>query len=328
MPLYNNSEHLSDEDMSLLVDHFDGEVQGAIAPMEDLSSMFEWKTITGMSTVFKRQIGGSVMQRIVPGVAPVANPRAQGKTSLTVDTMVIIRDQLFELSVLQQDMDTLGAIGRDHGITHGKFIDQMLLIQAIKASFAAAPTAQGTQSNTANLRLNFGAGSNIAMDQAADEDDVDLVEAKLDELILVIRNREIPLEEFRLFVKPWLFDVLLKSDRLIHRDFSEGNGDFAGRRIFYYKKVPIFESVRMPDNAIVDHPLSNDMNSAAYDVSATEAKVFALFVHKEAVWAGRSKALETKIWWNDDDKTWIIDSWQAPGAAPNRVDHALSLRTA
>ncbi len=57
-------------------------------------------------------------------------------------------------------------------------------------------------------------------------------------------------------------------------------------------------------------------------------KCAALVLGREGLLVGRSIALMGKIWENDANKSWYIDTWMAEGAIPDRWEHLAALMKA
>ena len=67
----------------------------------------------------------------------------------------------------------------------------------------------------------------------------------------------------------------------------------------------------------------NAENGDFYDGDFT--KLVAVAFGPKALLVGESKPLETKIWFSDESKQWIVDAWYSFGIAPDRVEHAARL---
>ena len=78
-------------------------------------------------------------------------------------------------------------------------------------------------------------------------------------------------------------------------------------------------------NTSAHHLLSNANNGYRYDVidSGDDRmdNVVAVLFGSEGLMVGRSISLQGKIWMNDNNKTWYIDSWMSEGAIPDRWEH-------
>lgn len=56
------------------------------------------------------------------------------------------------------------------------------------------------------------------------------------------------------------------------------------------------------------------------------ADVVAVIFGTEALMVGRSISMQGKIWWNDDNKCFYIDTWMSEGAIPDRWEQLSVVR--
>ena len=319
-----DSSHLSDHD--LLIERYAGTVEGQFHKDSVLKPFFPLRKIVGTDTITNRRIGGTELVALTPGVRPEAQSRSLGKVSLTVDTIVLARDNQSTLNQVQQDFNMLKEIGEDHGKTYAKMVDASFIIQVIKGSQDAAPTAQGSfggataAARNANLQLNFGAGKNTQLTSPGDELDADELFDAIDEIVVDFKEADIGTDEMVVVVRPVQFGVLLKNNKLTSTDYSAGNANVAMRKIYQTSGVRIVETPRIPVTEISGHPLSNAANSNAYDVNATDAKAVAVVMHPRSLLGGEAIPQMHDIWYNKEEKQWFIDTWSSYGVTPNRPD--------
>lgn len=308
--------NLSDVDVDLLLDQYGGEVESQFKKSAIMRQYAKVRPVRGTDTITNNRVGRTTLKALTPGVRPSAEATPFGKVSLTVDTVVLARDNRSMLNELQIHFDARMELAQDHGKELGYFFDQAFIIMAIKGSKAAAPVlGDGTAA-----KQSIGAGKNATLASAGDELDPDKLEAAIGGIIVAMEEEEIPVEELVVFVRPTHFDVLLKSNKLISRDFAAGNGDYAKGIIYEIKGARIVKTARIPTSAITGHYLSNAQNGNAYDVSATEAKAVAVLLHPKSLLAGETIPLTSDIWFNREEKQWFIDSFLAFGVAVNRPD--------
>ena len=117
------------------------------------------------------------------------------------------------------------------------------------------------------------------------------------------------------FVRPTQYDVLLNCDKLIDKDFSKDNGDFANGTVKTIKGVPSVMTTRIPTAAIASHLLGSD-----YNWSATEAKTVAIVTHPHSLLVGETIPLTSRVFFDNISLNWFIDSYMAYGASPRRPD--------
>lgn len=311
--LPNDSSHLSDVGVDLLLDQYGGEVESQFAKSSIMRQFVKVRPVRGTDTIVNNRVGRTQLQALVPGVRPPAYQTGFGKVALTVDTVILARDNRSMLNELQTHFDARMELAQDHGKEIGKFFDEAFIIQAIKGSHQAAPTFAGNNGA-------FGAGKAIELDAADDELDPDILEAAITDIITQMEEEDIPVEELIVLVRPKQFKVLKNHDKLLNRDFAAGNGDYAKGIIYEIDGARIVKTTRIPTAAIPNHPLSNPNNNNAYNVTAEEADAVAVILHPKSLLAGETIALTSDIWFSKEEKQWFIDSFIAFGVTVNRPD--------
>jgi hypothetical protein len=311
--LPTDSTHLSDVDLALLLEEYGGEVESQFAKASMMRNFVRVRPVRGTDTISNNRTGRTELTALVPGVRPDANSTGFGKVSLTVDTVILARDNRSMLNEFQTHFDARMELAKDHGKEIGKFFDEAFIIQAIKGSHQAAPSFTGANSA-------FGAGKAVELAQAGDEDDPDLLAAAIIDIIVQMEEEDIPVDELIVFVRPEKFQVLLNNDKLMSRDFAAGNGDYAKGIIHEINGARIEKTARIPQAAIVAHKLSNAGNGNAYNLTAEEADAVAVILHPKSLLAGETIPLTSDIWFNKEEKQWFIDSFLAFGVTVNRPD--------
>ena len=313
MTLPNTSDHLSDIPVDLLIDQYGGEVDSQFAKSSIMRQYVRVRPVKGTDTIVNNRVGKTQLQALVPGVRPPATPTGFGKVALTVDTVIIARDNRSMLNELQTHFDARMELAQDHGKELGKFFDEAFIIQAIKGSHQAAPTFAGNNGA-------FGAGKSIELAAAGDEEDPDIMEAAISEVITEMEEEDIPVDELIVLVRPKTFQVLKNHNKLLSRDFAAGNGDFAKGIIYEVNGARVVKTARIPTGAITNHKLSNAANGNAYDLTAAEADAVAVILHPKSLLAGETIPLTSDIWFSKEEKQWFIDSFIAFGVTVGRPD--------
>lgn len=311
-----DSTHLSDLDIALMIEQYGGGVESQFKKTAIMRQYADIRPVRGTDTIVNNRVGRTTLQKLVPGVRPDAENTPFGRVALTVDTVVLARDNRSMLNEFQTHFNARMELAKDHGKEIGYFFDQAFIIQAIKGAGMAAPVlGDGTAS-----KQSIGAGKSITLANPNDELDPDLLYRAIADIIVQMEEAEIPVEELVVFVRPKEFDTLLDNDKLIRSEFSSDNGDFAKGIIWSIKGARIVKTARIPTQAVTGHFLSNARNNNAYDVSATEAKCVAVLLHPKSLLAGETIPLSSDIWFNREEKQWFIDSWLAFGVTVNRPD--------
>lgn len=311
MTLPTDSSHLSDVSTDLLIEQYGGEVESQFAKSSIMRQYAKIRPIRGTDTITNNRVGKTQLQKLVPGVRPDAIATNFGKVSLTVDTVVLARDNRSMLNELQAHFDARMELAQDHGKELGKFFDQAFIILAIKGAGQSAPTG---------LNSAIGAGKSTTLAAPLDELDPDKLYTAITDIIVEMEEEDVDVGELVVFVRPAQYKVLLDNDKLLSRDFAAGNGDFAKGLIYEILGCRIVKTNRIPNAAITGHFLSNSANSNAYDVSATEAKTVAVILHPKSLLAGETIPLQSDVWFSKEEKQWFIDSFLAFGVTVNRPD--------
>lgn len=308
--------NLSDVDKTLLIEEYGGEVESQFKKSSIMRQYVKIRPVLGTDTITNNRVGRTTLKALVPGVRPPADPTPFGKVQLTVDTVVLARDNRSMLNEFQTHFDARMELAQDHGKELGFFFDQAFIIMGIKGSLAPAPVlGDGTAS-----KQSIGPGKNKVLTAPGDELDPDKLEAAITSIITDMEEEEIPTEELVLFVRPKTYKVLANSNKLLSRDFNSGNGEFSKMTIDTVGGVRIVKTARIPQQAIADHFLSNAANGNAYDVSAAQAKAVAVLMHPKSLMAGETIPLTSDMWFNREEKQWFIDSFLAFGVTVNRPD--------
>lgn len=306
-----DSTHLSDFDRADMIEQYGGMVDSQFAKKSIMRRFVPVKSIRGTDTAIARRVGRTELQALTPGVRPAANKTSFGKTSVTVDTVILARDNRSMLNEFQTDFNARAELGKDHGKELAKFFDEAFLIQAIKSAGLTAP---------ADLNGAFGDGKIEELAAANDERDPDKLYAKIAAIVTQMQEEDIDTDECAIFVRPTQEDVLLNHDKLISREFSTENGDFADGKIMTVKGCPIIKTARLPTGAITGHPLSNAENGNAYDITAEEADACAVIMHPQSLLAGETIPMTSDVFFSKVERQWFIDSFMAFGVSNRRPD--------
>jgi hypothetical protein len=310
MTLPSDSAHLSDVDHNLFLEQYGGGVESQFAKSSFVRQYAVVRNVTKTDTIVNNRVGKTTLQKLVPGVRPDATATPFGKVTLTVDTVILARDNRSMLNEFQTHFEARAELAKDHGKELGKFFDEAFIIQTIKGAGQAAPSG---------LNGAIGAGKSVTLAALLDELDPDKLYTAIAKIITDMEEEDIDTEECVILVRPTQYDVLLNNDKLLDRNFS-ANGDFAGGMFSTIKGVRVISTARIPKVAIANHRLSNVANGMAYDVSATEAKAVAVIMHPKSLLAGETIPLQSDIWFSKEEKQWFIDSFMAFAVTVNRPD--------
>lgn len=313
MPIPTDSSHLSDVDVDLFIDEYGGEVESQFAKASMMRNFVKVRSVRGTDTIVNNRVGRTQLQALVPGVRPNPTPTGFGKATLTVDTVILARDNRSMLNEFQTHFDARMELAQDHGKELGKFFDQAFIIMAIKGSHTSAPSG---------LNSAIGAGKAIELAAANDELDPDKLAAGIEAVIVDMEEEDIPVDELLVLIRPKHYKVLKDNSKLLSKDYSSDNGDYAKGIINEIAGARIEKTARFPtiSTAITDHKLSNANNSNAYNLTAEEADAVAVVLHPKSLLAGETIPLTSDVWFNREEKQWFIDSFLAFGVSVNRPD--------
>lgn len=300
----------------LYIEEYGGEVESQMIKTSIMRKYINVKSVRGTDTITNDRIGSTHLQAVLPGTRPVPTQVDFDNVSVKVDTIILARNNVHLLDDFQAHYDVRAELGKDHGKIVGRYFDEAIMIQGVKAAHIDAATTR--------LPEGWYGGTVKTLASAGDEQDPDKLQRAIEDLCQAIEENDVDLEGAAMFVNPEQFYVLLRNDKLLNSDYSLGNGDYAQGTVMRSCGIPIVKTNRLPQAATTpgDHFLSNPGNDNAYDVSATEADVVALLIMPKALLAGETIPLTSKVYYSDIELQWFIDSYLAFAATPNRAEHA------
>mgnify|MGYP003641150126 CR=1 FL=1 len=307
----------------LHVEEYGGEVETQIIKTSVMNQFVTMKPVRGTDTITNDRIGSTSLQAVSPGVRPEPGIAEFDNVSVKVDTIILARNNVHLLHDFQAHYNVRAELGVDHGKIIGRFFDESMLIQGVKAASVVAGDGTG---GTVKLPTGWNGGTTIELDSAGDELDSDKLQRAIEDLCEGIETKDVEIESAVLFVNPKQYYTLLRNDKLVDGDYSLGNGDYAKGKIMETCGVPIFKTNRLPQETVVGHYLSNAGNDNAYDVSAEESDVVALLLMPKALLAGETIPLTSDVYYVKQELQWFIDSYLAFGATPNRAEMSGQVR--
>ena len=186
MSLPTDSSHLSDLSVDLMIEEYGGFVDSQFAKSSIMRSYANVRMVRGTDTLVNNRVGKTTLKKVTPGVRPDADSTNFGKVSVTVDTVIIARDNRSLLNDFQTHFDARMELGKDHGKEIGKFFDEAFIIQGIKGAGQSAPTG---------LNGAIGAGKSTTLASAGDEDDPDKLEDAIAGIIVDMEEEDIPVDK-------------------------------------------------------------------------------------------------------------------------------------
>jgi hypothetical protein len=313
-----DSTHLSDQAVADMIEQYGGVVDSQFHKKSMMRTFVNVKSVLGTDTILNRRVGRTSLTTLTAGVRPAATKTNFGSTSLTIDTVVMARDNRSMLNEFQIDFNARKELGEDHGKELAKLFDESFLIAGIKGAAASAP---------AGLNGAFGAGTTALLGSAGDELDPTALYTAMEAGVVSMQLKDMDTDECVYFVDPTQYAVLLNNDKLISRDFSMDNGDFANGKFKTLMGVPVMATNRLPTAANAAHPLSTTANGDFYNTDAAEARTEALLLHPSAILAGETIPLTSDVYFSKIERQWFIDSLMSYGATFNRPDGSYAIQS-
>lgn len=324
----------------LYIEQYGGEVEHRILKDSFMRQFFTFKSVRGTDTITNDRMGFTALQKVSRGIRPTDSSPTFDNISVKVDTIVLARTNQFLLDDFLAHLDVRKEVGMEHGKTIGKFFDEAFIVQGIKAAQITNVSPAGVSSGGwegvtpyANVPRTapegFQGATPIMLAAANDELDPDKLERAIQDMCQKIEEKDIELSGGVVLVRPAQYYVLLRNSKLLDRDYSEMNGDYAKGKVLMANGVRIQTTNRFPATADVGttHFLSNAGNGNAYDVTANDVNCVALFLQPKALLAGETIPLTSKVYYSDIELQWFIDSYLAFGVTPNRAEMAAGIFT-
>lgn len=327
----------------LYIDQYGGEVEHRFLKESFMRGFFNFKSVRGTDTITNDRIGHGALQKVTRGTRPTDTSPTFDNISIKVDTLVLARANQFLLDDFLSHIDVRKEIGLEHGREVGKFFDESLLVQGIKACQITSQDPSGVKSGGWEDANNQGGnkpttiirtapeghqgGTPIILPAALDELDPDLLAAAIYSMCQGIEEKDVDIMDAVILVRPAQYYALLNNDKLINKDFSSANGDYALGTVLKANGVRLQRTNRFPTQAKVGvtNFLSNAGNGSSYDVTQADADCVACLITPKALLAGETIPLTSKVYYSDVELQWFIDSYVAFGATPNRAEVAAGI---
>lgn len=327
--LVNPAVSVSGEVDTLLIEKFDGQVKLAYKEMVNMMRYFDLKEVQGTNSVSNKYMGTTQVQGLAPGADVKGTPVEFDKNQLVIDTVVIARNNVGILADVQDDIQTKGKLAVDQVEQLGQTEDRMLIQQL---SYGAI---KNTKAKRTKPRVK---GHGFSTDIKVKEETMEYpnaVQAAIEAVMESMVKQNVPIQRIACIIDWTYFNVLRDAERIVNATYNTASGTTINGFVLKSYNIPVVPTNQMPnkdrdqqdvDGNVSDHHLlSKATNGYRYDVLDTGDdrmdKVVAVLFGSEGLMVGRSISLQGKIWMNDQNKTWYIDSWMAEGAIPDRWEH-------
>lgn len=323
--LPSSPDHLTLMSREDMIEQYGGMVDAQIAKRSIMRQFVDMPLLRGTDTKTVRRMGDTTLQRVgddEAGQEMQAIPRNFDRAQVTVDTVILARDARPLLNELQTDFNARREIAVDHGKTIAKFFDAALLSMGVKTAMlnVTAGVAEGILGNQGrDLGDAFKSGSTETLAAVGDETDPDALYAAIESVLVGLEENDVDTDEQAIFLRPRQYSVLLNNDKLINRDFSRDNGDFANGTLKTVRGVPIVSTARLADTNLAPELAKL---GAQYVPTAAELRCQALILHPHTLLGAEAIPLTSNIHYSDLRLAWYIDSYLSFAAAPRRPDQA------
>lgn len=330
--LVDSKVSASGEAKSLAIEKYNGQVKRAYSTDPSMMQYFDLEMVTGTNVVSNKYLGTTEVQALAPG-KDVRGAQAEfDKNSLVIDTTIIARNVVGMLDDVQDDIQTKGKLAEEQVRSLKNLENRMLIQQGV---YGAVQNTSVKRSAKPRVK-----GHGFSIVKGIKEADASVLPLKLmagiEWLIEEQMIQDVDPSMLTIFM-PWIeFNCLRDADRIVDARYNTASGTTVTGFVLKSFNIPIVPTNHFPkkarDHTDIDggdnehHILSNASNGYRYDVQTgtngeDQEKCAALVLGREGLLVGRSIDLQGKIWFNDANKSWYIDSWISEGAIPDRWEH-------
>lgn len=230
------------------------------------------------------------------------------KVNIIVEMMMYIRNPIDYLDQWTSP-DYLPDMARNNGTAFAKAYDEAHIIRLQKARTWTAP---------AHLKPAFNDGMSVAVsvksgtaltaqDLTQNAEALYLAIGKLVEEMTV---RDVPLDDMICLVTPRRFSELLEHPKLLNKDFTADNGDYAGRRVVHVQGITVVQSTAFPKAAVTNHILSTTVNGNAFNATAEDIKgEIIIFSKSMSLITVTAKPFTSRMYDDQSNMTWVLDCY-------------------
>lgn len=306
---------------ALHIEEYTGVVEATLERTSVLTPMIPFRTVRGTSMITNYAVGESTLQKVVPGVVLDGTKNDFSKKVLHVETTVAARNIIPQIEVFQTEYDARKEIGTEHGKKLGKFKDQSLFIQGIRAG--QATTSGYDETVPAGKPAGHFGGSQQTLGAAGDVNDPAKLYAAIAGLLTKMQLKDVDPRSENLFigVKPDVMYTLMQAEQLINVNYITAAGNSVEAWVLKAFGVPVIGTNNFPGGEVISgHFLDTVNNGNAF--SGDYSKVVAVAMGPRALLAGYTLPLETDVFYDKLSKSWFVDAAEAYSATTNRNEFA------
>ena len=201
---------------------------------------------------------------------------------ITIDDLLISPVFIAEIDEAKNHYDVRGHYSTEVGRVLAQTWDK----HALQVGVLAARTTTG------NIAGESPAGSVITEAVASDFDDPDKLAAAFFAAAQKMDEKNIPEADRVAYLNPARYYTLVQSDKVINRDFSAGNGDFAKGKVFECAGIEIVKTNNLPSTNVTASTVAGG-SSDGYVGNFT--KTAGLIMHKSAIGTVQLMDLATRM---------------------------------
>lgn len=240
------------------------------------------------------------------GADIVSQKVTSDKALIIVEMMMYIRNPIGYMDKWTGP-DYLADMAKNNGSAFAKAFDEAHWIRLIKARSWVAP---------AHLKPAFNDGMSVdvtikggtALTSADIQANADAVYLAIGKIVEELIIRDADLSKVVCGMTPKMFSILTNHNKLINKDYSMDNGDFAGRRVVQVHGISVFESTSFPKSVNANHILSTTGNSNAFNVTADDLKGQIVVFDKDlALITVTAQPFVSDFWDDKQQKTFVLD---------------------
>lgn len=333
--LTNPAISASGEVDSLLIEKFDGQVKMKYEEKLGMMAYFDLQEVQGTNSVSNKYMGENAVQGLSPGKSVKGQETEFDKNQLVIDTVVISRNIVWTLHDVQDDINTKEKLATTQVDAMVNLEDRMLIQQLC---YGAIANTSDKRSGKPRVK-----GHGFSIDARVKAETMTHPNAVMAAVEMVLEKQleqNTPLSKFAA-IMPWkYFNALRDAERIVNANYNTASGAQIEGFVLKSYNLPVVPTNQCPnhdrDHRDVDgnvqehHLFSKAGNGYRYDVIDTGENtmndVVAVVFGTEALIVGRSISMQGKIWWNDDNKCYYIDTWMAEGAIPDRWEQLSVVR--
>jgi hypothetical protein len=209
---------------------------------------------------------------------PSNAPSDRNETLINLDGLLIAPDTIYDLDDLMEDVeyrqDFMHQLGEALGWERDQRAARILYASAKKS---AEPLAKGGRNNgRVGFTKTLSAGYASASKQARGDE---LAQA-VGDVVVALRKKDVPVEDFVCVVAPEEFDFLTEGSKIINADFNSGvvSGAYSAGTIGRVKGLPVMWSNHVTQPAYTLQPFDRNPE---YAQNLTKCR--AIIFHKDAM---------------------------------------------